>query len=212
MLLSRLVTSIFLLALVLAIVGCPRARVQDVSGTVTVNCPPGARCTRTVSGTIRITFPFSEFSANDEYAGILDLSNEWIPVDTPASSARIKLIDSSGGFVEDEFELVRVEDTTVSAVDKDTTPVVFAYADPSEVDAFFSNNLSFFDNENDIVEMTFLTTIERVQCQTPTGKYPTHLRYLDSNGITFFTTLQFNYTEPENYHQGCDEGSLVIEY
>lgn len=191
--------------------GCPRVRVSG-SGTVTVSCPAGQRCTRTVSGTITITPRFNEFSQNQNHIGIFDLPNQWIAVDTPVSEVTVKISDGNGQFVEQTFALTRMSSNTITPVDKDTTPIVFVYNDPAAVNNFFNSNTAMLGFTESEVDLRFNISVMRADCQTSSGKYPGHIRYQDGSGITYVQNLSFDYTAAENVQSGCDEGELQIEF
>lgn len=206
------VTLLTLLVLVsIFATGCPRTRVTGEVGVET-SCPAGQRCTTKVSGKVTVTYPrLNEFSQNENHFGIFDLPNQWTAVDVPASEVTVKIRDGNGQFVEQTFSLTRVDSTAIDPVDKDTTPVAYVYTDPTAVNNFFNSNSLMLNFDESEVEMSFRMSVMRAACQTPGGKYPSHIRYQDGSGITYVQTLTFNYTAPENVQSGCDEGELQIE-
>lgn len=100
---------------------------------------------------------------------------------------------------------------TVSEVDKDTTPRIYAFSDPSSVETFAGQALTGEENAN--IEIENVISTYQADCTIPSGKYVNHVRWVDSTGVTYLDSFYFNYYVPDNVqgNNRCEQATITIE-
>lgn len=204
--LLRSIIGLCLISCVLVSLGCPRRQTT----TVEVQHPP----TRVVvRHTIEWLAPVNDLNsqiANDLATGILDLANPWEPDTFATPNAVVKIVRPDNQIAQETFSMVPISGT-VAPVDKDTTPYFFSVQDQQALEDFI-NQESFGLNEVEI-EVEFEFTIVQVDCEISNGDYTSHFRSLDSSGVTFFSSITFQYSVPDNVHgsERCLQAEITLK-
>ncbi len=195
-----------LAASVLVSAGCPRRQTT----TFELQHPP----TRvTVRHTIEWLAPVNDLNsqiANNLATGILDLANPWEPDSFSSPNAVVKVLRADNQIVQETFALVPVSGT-LPAVDKDTTPYYFSIQDEQALADFISQESAGLTETE--IEVEFVFTVVQVDCEIPNGDYTSHFRSLDNSGVTFFSSMTFQYSVPDNVHGSdrCLQAEITLK-
>ena len=188
--------------------GCPKPK----SRTIIVECNNRGVCT----GRVIIVYfgPTSQIS-NQIYSGtsgIFDVANPWQPDVNRNSSAIVKVTRANGQATQSNFA-TQLSSTTgnVLPVDKNTTPYLYIFQNPNDVNNFVSESL--VGEANADIEIEFVVPLIQVDCGIPSGKYVNHLRYSDSSGVSYVDSFTLNYSVPDNVQgaNACEQATITVE-
>lgn len=186
--------------------GC---RVSSVSGTVThtrTTGPNGTTRTTTVGGTITITpFNLTSLSSGDFYI-VADLANAWQIDSSSSLTPKLEVTKelSNGQFSTATFDMVLDTATSVSEVDKTTTPFVYRLSDANSFSSFIS---STGYSEGEELSYSFSFPITQVNCNI-SGDYLNHVRLGSGSEVVYLGA--FTYRVTPNLISTCDDDIEVV--
>jgi hypothetical protein len=127
------------------------------------------------------------------------------------SVAIVKVKQDSGQVVQSSFPTQLDVNSNVDPVDKDTTPHVYTFQNPNDVNGFIAQSLA--GQSDSTIEIEFLSTFYQASCSIPSGDYINHVRYLDSSGISYVLNFTLEYAIPDNVQgeNSCEQATISIK-